>query len=345
MVVSTVSEHPDEVGSWNSYAEQAPDATLYHMYNWRNVVQTTFGHATYYLAARSESGSVEGILPLVQLKSWAFGHMLVSMPFFNYGGICANTAVAREALLDAAVRLAADTNADFLELRHDAPWFTRLPTKTGKVAMTLTLPQSADALWKSFPAKLRNQVQKPQKEGLTAVIGHIDQLDAFYDVFSTNMRDLGTPVYPKAFFANILGTFPGRTWIVTILLDRLPIAAGFLVGFRDRIEIPWASSKRKFNRYSANMLLYWRCLQLACDRNYHLFDFGRSTPGEGTFRFKEQWGATPRQLYWSYWMRNGGPMPQVNPQNPRYRAAINVWQRLPVAVTRELGPRIVKYIP
>jgi hypothetical protein len=76
-----------------------------------------------------------------------------------------------------------------------------------------------------------------------------------------------------------------------------------------------------------------------------MFDFGRSTAGESTYRFKEQWGARPRQLYWHYWLAHDGKIPQVNPANPKYQLAIRVWQQMPLAVTKWLGPRIVKYIP
>ena len=274
-----------------------------------------------------------------------FGRMLVSLPYFNYAGPCAPEPDARAALVEEAIRIAEDTRADFLELRDEENWNPDAPTKTTKVAMRLCLPASADELWKSIGSKVRNQVQRPQKDGMTHAIGREEQLDAFFEVFSRNMRDLGTPVYPKAFFASILHRFPEATRIVTVYAGARPVAAGFLAGFRDRVEIPWASSLRAFNRQSPNMLLYWSCLKFACDSGYRVFDFGRSTFGESTYRFKEQWGATPHQLYWHYWLRDGGDIPQLNPANPRYRAAIRAWQQLPLPVTRWLGPRIVKYIP
>jgi FemAB-related protein (PEP-CTERM system-associated) len=180
---------------------------------------------------------------------------------------------------------------------------------------------------------------------MTAVVGGEDLLDGFYDVFSANMRDLGTPVYPKRFFRNILRQFPSRTWIVSVYSGHTVVASGLIVAFRDRIEIPWASSLRRFNRFSPNMLLYWTCLEFACTQGYRLFDFGRSTPNESTYRFKEQWGAKPHPLYWYYWLPDGRPIPQVNPRNPKYRSAIAVWQHLPVSLTRLIGPAIVKYIP
>ncbi len=160
------------------------------------------------------------------------------------------------------------------------------------------------------------------------------------------MRDLGTPVYPKKFFNNILKEFPETTWICTIYTkDEQPVASGVLVGFKEMLEIPWASSLRNYNNYSPNMLLYWGVLKFACEKGYKVFDFGRSTPNEGTYKFKEQWGAKPLQLYWHYWLKNGGHLPELNPKNPKYQIAIKIWQTLPVGLTRLIGPAIVKNIP
>ena len=212
--------------------------------------------------------------------------------------------------------------------------------------MLLELPNSPEYLWRSFTSKLKSQIRRPEKEGMYARIGKKEELDSFYKVFAINMRDLGTPVYSKKFFENILKEFPESTWLCTVYnKEDKPLASGFLIGFKERIEIPWASSIRRYNQYSPNMLLYWCSLKFACENGFNIFDFGRCTPGEGTFRFKEQWGARPVQLRWHYWMRNGGPLPDINPENPRYKIAINIWKRLPVGLTRLLGPGIVKNIP
>jgi FemAB-related protein (PEP-CTERM system-associated) len=343
----SVSAAPDE-GRWDAFAGRAPRATLYHLYGWRHVVERTYGHRTDYLAALDGSSQIVDILPLVQLRSRLFGNMLVSLPFFNYGGICAERDEIGAALLDSAVGLARERRVDFVEIRHDEvtePWQQNLQRKSAKVSMRLDLPASSGDLWKALGSKLRNQVQRPGKEGMTARVGGEELLDGFYDVFTRNMRDLGTPVYPKAFFRNILRQFTDRTRIVSVYAGETPVASGLLAGFRERLEIPWASARREFNRSSPNMLLYWTALEHACGHGYRVFDFGRSTPHEGTYRFKEQWGARPHPLHWYYWLPNGREMPQVNPKNPRYRLAITLWQRLPLGVTRLIGPGIVKYIP
>ena len=125
----------------------------------------------------------------------------------------------------------------------------------------------------------------------------------------------------------------------------MPVASGFLIGFKKRLEIPWASSLKEYNKLSPNMLLYWSVLKFAIENGYKQFDFGRSSIESGTYRFKEQWGAKPIQLYWYYWLSNGGKLPELNPHNPKYQTAINIWKRLPLSVTKIIGPRIVKNLP
>jgi serine/alanine adding enzyme len=335
----------EDKGRWDEFITNSSASSCYHLTGWKDVIERSFGHNTFYLMEQ-EGNDVRGVLPLVQLKSVLFGNFMVSLPYFNYGGICADTGEISNRLLQEAVRIASDINSEHIELRHAQEVNNGLPVKTGKVSMRLALPEDAKDLWKSFSSKLRSQIRRPEKEEMYPRIGREEELDSFYSVFSTNMRDLGTPVYAKAFFRNILKEFPETTWICTVYTKQGdPAASGFLVGFKEILEIPWASSLRNYNRYSPNMLLYWSILNFACEKGYKVFDFGRSTVGESTYQFKEQWGAKPVQLYWHYWMRNGGRVPQLNPKNPKYQLAIKLWRQLPVGLTKLIGPAIVKNLP
>ncbi len=332
--------------AWDDYVMRSNNARCYHLTGWKDVIEQSFGHTTWYLLSEDERGAINGILPLVQLKSQLFGNFAVSLPYFNYGGLCADNAEIGAQLAAGAIRCAKEEGVQHIELRHKNPMEIGWQVKTSKVSMFLPLPPTPGELWESFPTKLRTQVRRPSKEGMSAMLGREELLEDFYTVFSVNMRDLGTPVYSKGFFRSILRAFPETSWICTVRTkDGQPAAAGFLVGFKETLEIPWASSLRQYNRISPNMLLYWTVLSMGCEKGYGSFDFGRSTPGEGTFRFKEQWGAKPIQLYWHYWMKNGQKPPELNPHNPKYRLAINIWKRLPVSVTRLIGPAIVKNLP
>ena len=210
--------------------------------------------------------------------------------------------------------------------------------------MMLTL-RAAPALWDGLDRKARNQVRKAQKSGLTYREGGPELLDAFYAVFARNMRDLGTPVYSSRFFTEILGAFPDRARIHVVSRKTTPVAAGLTFETRGTVEIPWASSVRDFNALCPNHLLYWSILESASARGCSTFDFGRSTPHEGTYKFKEQWGAQPVPLCWEYGLLVGGDVPNSSPTNPKFRLAIAMWKKLPLSVANRIGPMIVRAIP
>lgn len=330
---------------WDAFVVSRPEGSNYHLYGWRKVIEKTFHHKTFYLTARNNTNEICGLLPLVHMHSSFFGSFLVSLPFFNYGGMLCNNDATAELLLKESHRLLEECKAEFVELRHLDKPLNRLVTKQHKVAMILDLGKDEETQWKELDAKVRNQIRKAEKSELLAISGHMELLDGFYDVFCRNMRDLGTPVYSKGFFRHILEAFPDTTRIISVTLDGKIVASGFIVWFRDTLEVPWASSIRDYRDKCPNNILYWEAIKLAIAMKVGRFDFGRSTPGEGTFRFKKQWGAQPAQLHWQYLLGNGQNVPELNPGNPKYRSAIKVWQHLPVVVTKVLGPLIVRNIP
>jgi serine/alanine adding enzyme len=347
---------PDIKEAWDSFVMDTEDGTCYHLSGWKDIFEKTYGHRTYYLFAvehEEDAGDkITGILPLILIKSAIFGTFLVSLPIFDHVGICAHSDEAEVSLIEKAIEIAKKKKAKFVEFRQSAPIqsnneekFNKLIVKSHKITLLLDLPISSEELLKSFKAKLRSQIKKPVKEGCKFVAGGLDQLDNFYEVFATNMRDLGTPVNSKSLFKNILEEFPEDSKIGVVLKGREPLAAGFIIGFKEKLQIPWASSLRKFNPLSPNMLLYWGILEYACEKGYRIFDFGRSSPEEGTHKFKEQWGPKALPLYWHYWVADGREKPELNPDNPKFQTFIKIWQNLPLPIANLIGPRIIKYIP
>jgi FemAB-related protein (PEP-CTERM system-associated) len=332
------------VAACESYVASHAHAASYHEPAWSRVVTRAFGHEARYLSALS-NGRVVGVLPLVFFRSRLFGRFAVSMPFVNYGGVLADDPGAERALLEHAVEATSSAGGTHLELRHTRQRFHELPAKRHKVSMRLRLAATADAQWERLDRKLRNQVRKAEKSGLEVRVGGPELLDDFYTVFARNMRDLGTPVYAARFFREIVEAFPDRTRLFVVTAGGRAAAASIVHWRGESIEVPWASAIRDFNPLCANVLLYWRMLRFSIERGFSGFDFGRSTPGGGTFLFKEQWGAEPTPLVWEYWMAGGRPLPDLSPGNGSFARAISWWQRLPVPVATAIGPLIVRHIP
>ena len=365
--------------SWDDYVHSRSDSNIYQLYDWKTVIENAYKHKTYYLMATTNQiedqggdETVVGVLPLVHMKSLIFGNKLVSIPFFDMGGILSANDQATSALLEAAVALGHSLNVNSIEFRHarsvqrfdrqddttqhnsarkpfNSPFRTEgskiiCLSATNKVRMLLNLPGSSEALMNSFKAKLRSQIKKPIKEGLKAVVGGQELLDDFYSVFSINMRDLGSPVHSKRIIFETLSAFHEKTRVVAIYHDQTPVAASIVIGFNSILENPWASALRKYSRMAPNMLLYWTMLEYACDKGYTWFDFGRSSPDEGTFKFKKQWGAEPDPLHWTEIKISESNNTNDESEKARFSKAIQYWQKLPVPVSRFLGPMIRKHI-
>jgi serine/alanine adding enzyme len=332
-----------DAASWDQFVERHPEASGYHLTAWRSIFEDVFGHRTLNLSAMRDD-RVVGILPLVEFRSRLFGRFAVSLPFVNQGGVVADDEEAARRLVDRAIEEARSRGLDHIELRHERRCFPDLADKQHKVSMRLRLPDTSEALWNQLDRKVRNQIRKAEKSGIVASGGGAELMDAFYDVFAENMRDLGTPVYPRAFFASVMERFPARTRIHVVRLGEEVVASSLTFAWRDSIEVPWASSLRRHRDKSPNNLLYWAMLQQAIADRRRVFDFGRSTPNEGTYHFKSQWGAEPGPMHWEYWLASGA-LPDQSPANPKYGAAIAVWRRLPLWVSNRVGPHLVRHLP
>jgi serine/alanine adding enzyme len=299
----------------------------------------------YALEAVSD-GRTCGFLPLAHVSSILFGRFLVSLPYLNSNGVLAASPDVQSLLISRAAELADELGVKHLELRHETPIDHPLltVTMTSKVHMRLALPVSADLLWKGLDPKVRNQVRKGEKNPFRVTWGGVDRLDAFYDVFSRNMRDLGTPPYSVELFRAILTAFPNDAELCVLSEDDKPIAGGLLLHGPGVTEVPSASSLREYNASCANMLMYRHLIDRAIERKQSVFDFGRSTTDGPTFKFKKQWGAVPHPASWQYHVRRG-EFGAMRPDHPRYRRIIQLWQKLPVPLTRMIGPSIVRGIP
>lgn len=320
----------------------------YLQWDFKCAVEEAFGHTAHYLFVRAESGEPLAALPLIEIRSRAFGSSITSLPFVNQGGL-----VLREPNQGLVARIgqllsdwASRASVGSVTLRDVEPYeMSDWVTQTHKVGMLLPLPKSTDELMSSFKAKLRSQVRRPGKSGAHAEHGHLNLLDDFYYVFCRNMRDLGTPVYGKNWFKVLLETFKEDSRLVVVYHEGEPVAASFLVKHGSRMEIPWASSLRKANRISVNMLLYWESMCYAISRGCEVFDFGRSNVDSSTLRFKKQWGAQEQPLYWYQWVPPGAENVRLDATSDSFGLAIKLWQKLPLGVANLLGPHIVKNIP
>jgi serine/alanine adding enzyme len=359
--------HP---AAWDRYVAAHPHGGPFHRFGWKGILEKVYGLSTFFLMAGDDSGRpagidgrdppARGICALALLKSPGKKRRMISLPYLDVSGILADDTRCEDELLRYALTIAQSRGVDWIELRQAAPLqcsAIRTPTEIGrpaagrdsricvyrvsthKAGLQRDLPADSRRLMDSFKSKLRSQIKKALKNGLTHEVGGAELLPSFYDVFARNMRDLGSPVHAYRWFGAVLETFGEDARIVVVRRRSEAVAAGLVLRFQNRLHNPWASSLRAHRRLGSNMLLYWAMLSYACDAGLNVFDFGRSSPGAGTFAFKRQCEARPRPLQWHYLTLKGAA---VDPQAERL--SFQTWKLLPVGLSRLIGPRIRRRI-
>lgn len=339
---------------WDEYVVAQAQAAPYQLFAWGRACHLAYGHKPIYWIAR-ESEQIVGVLPGVLMNTPFKGGEYCSLPFCDMGGALANNADIKSVLeshfKEFALKsskgeysLREGTNSvysddELLEIKNIAPKLAP------KVRMLLSLPDSSEALLKGFKSKLRSQIRKAEKNGLHYKIeSGPAALQDFYEVFALNMKNLGSPVHGKKWFQSLAHFYGDRLVLSVVYLDDIPVGGGIVLIGGKNACIPWASTVPKYNSLSPNMLLYWSLLKEVCDRGCSLFDFGRSSFDEGTFKFKAQWGAQPAPLIWRD--QNSDANTVLPPSTKsKYRPLIeNAWRRLPLPVANFVGPLLRKHI-
>ncbi|MFL0796118.1 MAG: FemAB family PEP-CTERM system-associated protein [Cellvibrionaceae bacterium] len=345
--ISKISECFDQK-KWDEYVQQHPLSSPYHLYRWQLIISESFKHNASYLSAFDRDNNIIGVLPIIWQNTQLFGKHGISMPYFNYGDPLADNEAISLALLNHGNKIRQRLGFSHLEIRTTNSNITKnknIPYQNNKISMILALPKTITELKQGIGSKIRAQLKQCENFELTYKEGGQELIDDFYRVYSTNMRDLGTPVYSKSFFQSIFKHSPQNCSISLLYHKGEPVSTGFLIAYKDVLEIPWASTLRKANFMQANMFLYWNILQGTISKGFKFFDFGRSSKDSNTYRFKKQWGAKPVEHYWYYMMEDGENLPEINPNNPKYKLLITLWKKLPVLLANLIGPWVAKDLP
>ncbi len=334
---------PDDAGGatrWDRFVLGCPDATFFHRSAWQHVIAQVFRHDTYFLYAQ-RAGAIEGVLPLAHVKSRLFGNALVSLPFAVYGGVAAATPEAAAALEDEADALAHRLGVEHLELRQLTRSHADWPAQDLYCTFRKAILPDVEANMLAIPRKQRAMVRKGIKHGLRS---EIDASCArMFALYADNVHRHGTPALPRRYFETLQRVFGDDCEVLTVVApDGRPLSSVLSFYFRDEVLPYYAGDDVAARDLAANDFKYWELMRRACERGMRVFDYGRSKRGTGPFAFKKNWGFEPQPLHYEYRLYRRDAIPQNNPANPKYRAVIALWRRMPLALANRLGPHIVR---
>jgi FemAB-related protein (PEP-CTERM system-associated) len=324
---------------WDAFVRDAPAATFFHRSAWRGLIENALGHRCHYLYAE-RGGTITGILPLAEIRSRLFGHSLISTPFCVYGGVVACDLESEARLTAAATALAEELNVAYLELREREPHHPGWPVKDLYVSFRKSIDVDHDKNLKAIPRKQRAMVRKGIGFGLEA--SHDSGLEEFYRVYAESVRNLGTPVLPRRYYARLQETFGADCEITVVSHRTQPVAAVMSFYFRDEVHPYYGGSVARGRDLAANDFMYWSVMQRAVERGARVFDFGRSKQDTGSYHFKKHWGFEPRPLPYAYHLVRAQAVPDVSPANRKYSLFIKAWQRLPLPVSKFVGPLLAR---
>jgi FemAB-related protein (PEP-CTERM system-associated) len=331
---------PADRARWDAFVMATPAATFCHRAGWQNVVERAFGHRTHFVYAERD-GAITGILPLTEIRSLLFGHSLVSNAFAVYGGPVATDDDSRDALVAYAAELMDSTGAAHVEFRSITASCPGWIVKEG-LYVTFRRAISADneKNLNTIPRKQRAVIRKGIANKLTARAGH--DVPTLHRIYAESVRNLGTPVFPRRYFALLCEEFGDDAEILVIEDAGVPIAAVMSFYFRDEVLPYYGGGTPAARSRAGNDILYWEVMRRAADRGCRIFDFGRSKIDTGAYSFKKNWGFEPTPLNYEFKLRSGDTIPDVNPLNPKYRMMIAAWKQLPLPVANLLGPLLVR---
>jgi FemAB-related protein (PEP-CTERM system-associated) len=324
---------------WDAFVHTAPEATFFHRAAWRRILEQELGHRCHYLYAE-RAGVITGILPLAEIRSRLFGHALISTPFCVYGGVVAADRDSEGRLTEAATALADGLGVDYLEMRDREPHHEDWPVKDLYVSFSKRIHPNNEENFRDIPGRPRNKIRKGIRNGLTA--RHDGNIADFYHVYAESVRNLGTPVLSRNYYARVREAFGDDCEITLVSHEGQPVATVMSFYFRDQVHTYYAGGVKEARPLAANAFMYWAVMQRAAERGMRVFDFGRSKRDTGSGDFKKYWGFESHPLPYAYHLVRAKGIPNISPTNSRYRMFINAWKRLPLPVSNAVGPWIAR---
>ncbi len=312
--------------------------------SWTSFVHEVYKFPVYRMVSESD-GVLDGWVSLVRVKHAIFGDYLATSPFGSYGGFAYTSTAARDALLEKARALGNELGLDYVNVRFEAgdenppEGWTQHPTYC---TYLIDLASEPNQLMSLYSSDHRNHIRKSFKKGFSIKFGHLDLLDDVYEGLACSMHELGSPYHSKSYLQRMAQAVGENLEFVVLYRNGEIAGAGVFIAQGDIVTNLHANILRDYRADYAGEFLYWSVIERYGVKGFKILDLGRSLIGSGNEAFKMKW--KPRKQLLAYWyaLINGRQLPELNQKNPKFQAAIWLWQRLPAFIVRPLGPFLIR---
>ena len=334
-----------ENGLWDEFVLGHPLGSPFHLIAWKKSIEEAFRYRSHYLIA-IDGQRVRGVLPLFLIENILVRRALLSVPFAVYGGVLADSPEVRDAMRDEVRSLAQSLRVEYVEFRNAHPeqvlGFDRL---SRYVTFTQEVGPDEERILELIPRKTRYMVRKALKQEFATRVCR-NRSKAFEELYSQSLRRLGTPSFPSKFFEALFRNFGPGVDIREVTSGNQVVSAVLSFYFRDQVLPYYGASDPEFNAVAPNNFMYFDLMRWAGRNNYRAFDFGRSKKRiGGSYDFKSHWGMVERELPYEMLLIRRKALPNYTPTNPIFGMPRKIWQHLPLALTRKLGPMFLRLVP
>ncbi|MFO6424962.1 FemAB family XrtA/PEP-CTERM system-associated protein [Motilimonas sp. KMU-193] len=330
---------PDMRKQWDEFVLSHPEGEFFHLSGWQQIFEQVYHHPCWFYYVE-EQGRILGILPLTQIKSWLFGNKLISLPFSVCAGVLSIDPDATQLLLWQAKSLGESLNVDCIELRHRRETLPDWLTKPSHENFACELAASPEQILAGIKKKQRAVVRQSLANGLNYQIE--TNIEPFYSIYSESVRNLGTPVFAKAYFEALLQTFPEYIDILTVSSQGKPVSSVMSFYFKHQVMPFYGGGTPLARDLKSNDYMYYQLMCHGAQQGMVKFDFGRSKLGSGAHAYKKHWGMAAQPLFYESYLVKGQELPNISPNNPKYQLFIKAWKKLPLPISRALGPVLAK---
>lgn len=350
----------DKADEWNNLVERNPFASAYHLWEWGEVLCSTYGYQRYYLAT-TKNNDITGVLPLIHVKSKLFGNRLISLPFCEYGGLLLDVGLKNEetsqiveALLDATDNLARTVGVEYVEIRspgisvtRDSLYVQGYDNFQRYVTFGVDLLKELEDLWSNLHKKTRNAVRKAMKSQVDVEdVREVEQLKAYYRLYLETQKRHGSPPHGYKFFKKLYDVFHVKGKLHVLLAAYRGEPIGGIIVFHHNQTIFWWNNvtDTKHRTLNPTNLLLWNTIEWGVKNGYRTLDLGRTRKKTTIYRFKSGWAGQEMYLQDYVHFLDSEKRELPDPEQRRYEYLSKVWSFIPISLAKKIGPKILSGI-